>query len=117
MARNTPESIEKRKEIGRKIRELRLARGFSRQQIAAKVGVTHQQFQKYENGSNRIDSIRFNDIAKELGVDISYFLGIEKAAEPTNRSRATIELIRIYGKLSWKSQDAILTLARSMERV
>ena len=39
------------KSIGQKIYSLRLAKGLSRQQLSKVIGVTHQQLQKYENGS------------------------------------------------------------------
>jgi transcriptional regulator with XRE-family HTH domain len=42
------------REIGRNIRQLRLTAGLPQQEVAAVLGVTFQQVQKYENGSNRL---------------------------------------------------------------
>jgi len=44
--------------IGNKIYSLRLAKGLPRQELSKVIGVTHQQLQKYENGSNRVSASR-----------------------------------------------------------
>jgi transcriptional regulator with XRE-family HTH domain len=44
--------------IGQKIYSLRLAKGLSREQLSKVIGVTHQQLQKYENGTNRVDCFK-----------------------------------------------------------
>ena len=61
------------KVAGMRIHELRLAQGLSRKQLAKKIGVTHQQLQKYEIASNRISFGRLCLIAKVLGKPIAYF--------------------------------------------
>lgn len=48
----TPDPIDVR--LGAKIRELRISRGFSQAQVAEMIGLTFQQIQKYERGTNRI---------------------------------------------------------------
>lgn len=50
------------------VKEARIAHGLSRAGLAAKVGVSHQQFQKYENGENRISVGRLCEIAEALGM-------------------------------------------------
>ena len=53
---------------------LRLARAeLSQTALADKVGVTFQQIQKYEKGTNRISASRLLQLARVLGVDVSYF--------------------------------------------
>ena len=53
---------------------LRLARAeLSQTALADKVGVTYQQIQKYEKGTNRISASRLLQLARVLGVDVSYF--------------------------------------------
>ena len=66
--------------IGHKIYSLRLAKGLSRQQLSKVIGVTHQQLQKYENGSNRVYASRLLLIAKALDREVPYFYeGFEKS--------------------------------------
>lgn len=52
--------------IGAKIHERRVARGMSRMDLAGRIGVTHQQLAKYENGKNRITVTRLLMIAAAL---------------------------------------------------
>lgn len=57
--------------VGRIIKKKRQQLGISMHQLADAIGVTYQQVQKYENGTNRISLSRANDICKFLGVNIS----------------------------------------------
>lgn len=65
--------------IGRRIREARLltkgSRGnlMTQTELGEAVGVSFQQIQKYENGTNRISSSRLWMIAEVLGRPINYF--------------------------------------------
>src|SRR5262249_22574510 len=53
-------------EIGRKIRALRLQRGLSQTSLADGIGLTFQQVQKYEKGTNRVSAGRLQKIADML---------------------------------------------------
>jgi len=57
--------------IGSNIRTHRLARKMSQTDLANELGVTFQQVQKYENGTNRIGSGRLHQAAQILGVQVS----------------------------------------------
>lgn len=60
--------------IGRRIRELRKDAGLSQGGIAEILGITFQQVQKYENGTNRISAARLYKLASRLDVPITEFL-------------------------------------------
>ena len=60
-------------EIGRKIRALRLERGLSQSGLADGIGLTFQQVQKYEKGTNRIGASRLQQIANILKVPPQFF--------------------------------------------
>jgi transcriptional regulator with XRE-family HTH domain len=59
--------------VGGRVRHLRERRGLSRETLASNFNISHQQFQKYETGKNRISAGRLYTIAGLLGVPISYF--------------------------------------------
>jgi DNA-binding transcriptional regulator YiaG len=62
-------------EIGRKIRALRLERGLSQSGLAEGIGLTFQQVQKYEKGTNRVSAGRLQQISNMLNVPITFFYG------------------------------------------
>ena len=83
--------------VGRKVREARATKGMSQEQLGKMIGVSFQQVQKYEKGTNRIGSSRLWDIAVALDTPIIYFFdGIEDKTEINNKvlPRRTIELAK-----------------------
>ena len=59
--------------VGKKLKQKRLERGISQDELAGSVDLTFQQVQKYEKGINRISSSKLYDFAKFLKIDIGYF--------------------------------------------
>jgi transcriptional regulator with XRE-family HTH domain len=60
-------------QMGRRIRLRRRERGISQRDLADHLGLTFQQVQKYEEGTNRVGAARLQQIAKSLGVDMPFF--------------------------------------------
>jgi transcriptional regulator with XRE-family HTH domain len=56
--------------VGARIRIFRNHRGMSQGELAGKIGVTFQQVQKYEKGTNRVGASRLSRIASVLGVSV-----------------------------------------------
>lgn len=106
------------KHIGQKIYSLRLAMGMSRQELGEKIGVTHQQCQKYEKGTNRVSAGRLALIAKVLGKPIDYFYeDINKDVNlmNTHHQRMCIEISRNFMKIKNSIyQDAVNTLVKTL---
>lgn len=69
------------KEIGNKLRELRKRRGLTQEQLAEIVNVTFQQIQKYENGSNRLNTDKLQIMAQALESPISAFFEVDSHDE------------------------------------
>lgn len=71
--------------VGRNIRIHRINRGISQTEFARAIGVTFQQVQKYEDGTNRVGSGRLFKIASFLSVAIpAFFEGAEHLAGDCN---------------------------------
>jgi transcriptional regulator with XRE-family HTH domain len=51
----------------------RLMLGMSQERLADQIGVTFQQVQKYERGTNRIGASRLQTIATALAIPVSFF--------------------------------------------
>jgi transcriptional regulator with XRE-family HTH domain len=56
--------------VGAKIRMFRINRGMSQTALAERIGVTFQQVQKYEKGTNRIGASRLSQVAAVLGISV-----------------------------------------------
>jgi transcriptional regulator with XRE-family HTH domain len=59
--------------VGRRIRLQRMMRKMSQSDLGDAVGVTFQQIQKYEKGTNRVSASRLQQFAAVLHVPISFF--------------------------------------------
>ncbi len=56
--------------VGRNVRLQRIAAGLTQEELGRRIGVTYQQVQKYEKGTNRIGVSRLSRIAGVLEVPI-----------------------------------------------
>jgi transcriptional regulator with XRE-family HTH domain len=61
--------------IGRNLKGLRMAFGYSQKQIGRILGVSFQQVQKYESGVNRLPVEKLYRLQKLYGVPYSSFFG------------------------------------------
>lgn len=59
--------------VGARIRGRRLGLRISQTKLGHAIGVTFQQVQKYESGTNRVGASNLFRIAKALGVEVSFF--------------------------------------------
>ncbi len=59
--------------VGSRVRERRRLHGMSQEMLGKAIGVTFQQIQKYERGSNRVGASRLFTLSKVLSVPVSFF--------------------------------------------
>ena len=59
--------------VGSRVRLRRTMLGMSQEKLGEALGITFQQIQKYEKGSNRIGASRLQRISEVLNVAISFF--------------------------------------------
>ncbi len=59
--------------IGARIRLRRTGLGMSQEKLGEAIGLTFQQVQKYERGTNRVVASRLHDLSVALNVPISFF--------------------------------------------
>ncbi len=72
---NTDRTSEIDRAIGAALLTIRAARGISQSELAERLGVSFQQIQKYEQGTNRLSASVLVLIARELEVSPMTFLG------------------------------------------
>ena len=103
--------------------------GVSQERLADSLGLTFQQVQKYERGSNRVSASKLYEIAGALQAQVSYFFeGLadpavaEGEAEPTEQfvheflmTPEGLELANLFPKITRaRVRRRILDLGRSM---
>jgi transcriptional regulator with XRE-family HTH domain len=71
--------------VGAKVRVFRINRGISQTVLAEQLGVTFQQVQKYEKGTNRIGASRLSQIATALDISVAELF------EPSNGKTSEID--------------------------
>jgi transcriptional regulator with XRE-family HTH domain len=71
MANKGPTAIDR--QVGIRVRMRRLTLDMSQQKLAADLGISFQQVQKYEKGVNRIAAGRLQRIADVMQVPIAFF--------------------------------------------
>ena len=119
------------KRLGARVRARRLELEFSQERLASLIGVTFQQIQKYELGTNRISAARLLLIARALDAPVSrFFEGIEvlgpgqtgagaaddvASLEFALAAPGATELVLSYAKIeNPKVRSRVLKLVRAM---
>jgi transcriptional regulator with XRE-family HTH domain len=87
MAKKSPNPIDKH--VGSRVRMRRMMLSMSQEKLGDALGLTFQQVQKYEKGTNRIGASRLQQISNILSVPISFFF--EGAPNPGGHSSGMAE--------------------------
>ncbi|MFN7055235.1 helix-turn-helix domain-containing protein [Hyphomonas sp.] len=79
--------------VGEKIRELRVAQNLTLSELGQELGISHQQLQKYETGTNRLSAGMLSNVARALRVPISELFQSSEAGgndkrDPVSEARA-----------------------------
>ncbi len=59
--------------VGARVRQRRTLLGMNQTVLGKALGVSFQQVQKYENGTNRVSASRLYDLSRVLDVSIEHF--------------------------------------------
>ena len=92
MAKKAPNPIDKH--VGSRVRMRRMMLSMSQEKLGGALGLTFQQVQKYEKGTNRIGASRLQQISHILQVPVAFFFegapnihpqsdGMSEAPSPT----------------------------------
>jgi transcriptional regulator with XRE-family HTH domain len=82
--------------VGRRVRMRRLMLAMSQEKLAAALGLSFQQVQKYERGANRIGASRLQQISHILQVPVEFFFeGAPNASAPHDSNGSTLSMAQI----------------------
>ncbi len=94
-------------QIGERVRLFRIAAGFKQKDLAAELGVSYQQIQKYEAGKDKVSIEKLVEISEILNVSIdSFFRDISKMDTRPNRQALT--LMKYYSGISRDNVRSLL---------
>jgi len=80
--------------VGQNIRICRLQQRFSQTELGRRIGVTFQQVQKYEKGTNRVGASRLSQIADVLSIPlVALFDGSPTATQHADREETPRALL------------------------
>jgi transcriptional regulator with XRE-family HTH domain len=104
--------------VGANLREHRIRAGLSQAGLGTKVGVTFQQIQKYENGSNAIATARLPAVCEALNISPNDLFGslfkTGKTREPTPQlSSFAVKLALAIEQLPRRARSAMAELIKA----
>lgn len=105
--------------LGKRVRELRIARGLSLRALGAHVGVTPQSVWDWEKGRSQVPSEDLPELAAALGVTICQLYGIDEGHQlhsETPAERWARRLGEEIGAMSEADQELVRDLAETALR-
>lgn len=81
--KKTPDPIDRH--VGSRVRMQRVLLKMSQEKLGEALGLTFQQVQKYEKGTNRIGASRLQQISKTLNVPPSFFFEGAPTTSPSDQ--------------------------------
>ena len=100
--------------IGANIQEERITRGWTREEMAKKLDITHQQLMKYEKGTNRTSSSRLHEIATLFKISIVQLF--EDDVEEIKAPRLQLGFFSTFNGLSYEDKKLIIKFANRMKK-
>lgn len=126
--RGSPESWSVDAHVGQRVRMRRTLLGMSQEKLGEAIGLTFQQVQKYERGSNRISAGTLYRLGQVLDVPVSFFFdtyndpdgsrrrrGFEESDDnDTQISRREARLLRLWRAAPSHVSDELLSLLSAL---
>jgi transcriptional regulator with XRE-family HTH domain len=113
-------SIDDERKIGQRIRAARIACGISQEKLGEELGLTFQQVQKYEKGTNRVSGGRLLRVAAILNTSVAALVGENGDASPAvltaMGTRDGQALIRAFNVLPASDRSLVAGMAVALAR-
>jgi transcriptional regulator with XRE-family HTH domain len=115
--------------VGSRVRLRRNMLGLSQEKLADAIGLTFQQVQKYERGTNRVGASRLLELSRVLDVPVSFFYDHtdpvrapaipsttepEPSSDPLNTPETTILIDHFYRIKDGVVRQRLIALARAL---
>lgn len=104
------------KAVGARIRARRRMAGLTQGELAARLGLSYQQIQKYEAAANRISAGRLWVLAQVLEADVADFFKGEAEPAPRGEGRKVRRLALPTRALDRNVEAALVCLVQALSR-
>lgn len=95
--------------VGERIRFFRIASGMKQKDLAALLGISYQQIQKYETGRDKVNIDRLFEIAEIFNVPILSFLDLSDQEDTSlSHNRQTLSLMHYFSLISDKKTSQLV---------
>ncbi|MDB5522562.1 MAG: Cro/Cl family transcriptional regulator [Rhizobium sp.] len=103
--------------VGSRIRLRRTMLGMSQEKLGEALGITFQQIQKYEKGTNRVGASRLQAISNILNVPVSFFFEDAPDGNPSNTPAGMAEASSSNYVVDFLSSSEGLQLNRAFVKI
>lgn len=110
---NIPPMTETDATIGKTIREFREKRGLTQAGLGKAIGVTFQQVQKYERGTNRVAASTLLKVADALKCSVADLYG---DPDPAGHSPSERAILKLWAQLEEHQQEAVIEMIRAFKQ-
>jgi len=100
--------------VSARLKVARRAAGLTLVELAGRLGLSHQQLQKYEQGKNRISAGLLYSIASELGVSLAVFFESAQAPLETPAARARRQAGHIISRIPDAEMDRVVRVLKAL---
>jgi transcriptional regulator with XRE-family HTH domain len=102
-------AVKNRASFGRRLAELRKARGLTQTELGERIGVSKRVIAYYEGETDRPPAAKLDQLAAALGVTTDELLGVKPVKEkPPVKNRRLIKSLQILEKLPKEDQKAVV---------
>jgi transcriptional regulator with XRE-family HTH domain len=98
--------------VGSRIRMRRKMLGLSQEKLGERLGITFQQIQKYEKGTNRVGASRLQAMSDALEVPVAYFFPVNDPNGPAGMKEESASFV-----MDFLSTSEGLDLTRAFMRI
>ena len=113
---NNDEAVKARRErLGEVIKTKRLSIGWSMTILGAKLNVSHQQIAKYEQGIDKVDAIKLEDLCEFFKCPMSDFYENMRVDVDIEQSRAMMDHMKVFNSLDKSGKVKATRLVRSLQ--
>lgn len=104
--------------VGKRLRLRRTMMGLSQDAVAKAVGVTFQQVQKYEKGTNALNASRLLEFSRFMNVPVAYFFeGLEEGSASSVRAGAAENVESFEHQAGRVSDRESLEMMKAFKRI